>query len=182
MENLKITGNLEVGGQISGIGVRNLINTIYPVGISLEFKLDVNPNTLWPWQTWEEWGQGCVVIGAGTHSDGTTEKTFSLGASNGEYNHTLTNSEMPAHGHSFSGSSHSGNIPEVVGGGGTGHFDKGIFHYDSSNGKVSGGGSYRHLNLSISFTTSGTVGTAGNGISHNNIQPYVVCKRWTRTN
>lgn len=160
MRKFKFNGELEVTDKISG-GVRDLINTIYPVGISLEFKLDVNPNTAWPWQTWVEWGQGCVIVGAGTHSDGTTSKTFALGDSAGEYKHKLTVAEMPAHFHSMK-SWYTGDVS----------------HNTTSFG---GGGipetSYRSAyNPARPFTE-----TSGESAYHDNVQPYAVAKRWTRT-
>lgn len=43
--------------------------------------------------------QGLIGIGAGTHTDKNgTEKTFELGKEYGEYEHTLTENEMPSHG------------------------------------------------------------------------------------
>ena len=95
-----------------------------------------------------------MVVGAGTYSDGTTSKTFALGDSGGEYNHKLTTAEMPSHNH----------ILRRTGGA---KFNNGtdtttIFVYDAGN--------------PILDTTN-----TGGDQSHNNIQPYAVAKRWTRT-
>ncbi len=163
MRKFKFNGEVEVTDKISGGGVRDLINTIYPVGISLDFKLNVNPNTTWPWQTWVEWGQGCVVVGAGTYSDGTTSKTFALGDTGGEYNHTLTQAEMPPHNHKCN--------------------EWGDWFNYSAAGNYAGAKTYEKNPHGFDYGvwTTQTGGVNGVTQSHNNIQPYVVGKRWTRT-
>ena len=47
----------------------NILDIIYPVGIIVEFANDTNPNNIMVGQVWEQWGQGCVVVGAGTNTD-----------------------------------------------------------------------------------------------------------------
>lgn len=102
---------------------------------------------------WEPFGAGQVLVGAGTipaTKEGEEDRVFTAGNTGGEYEHTLTTDEMPAH-------SHSGSVlGEQVGGGAT-------FNYPGGYG----------------YSLVGA-GPAGGGKPHNNMQPYVVVYMWHR--
>lgn len=85
------------------------IDTIYPVGSIYMSVNSANPSTIFG-GTWESYGQGKTLIGAGTGTDqnGTT-KTFIVGDQSGEYQHTLTIVEMPNHNHGLFGSTNDVN-------------------------------------------------------------------------
>lgn len=72
-----------------------------PVG-SLYFNAtdNTNPGTLLGYGTWASFGAGRVLIGVGTGTDANAEDmTFAQGDTGGEYEHTLTEAEMPSHTH-----------------------------------------------------------------------------------
>ncbi len=100
------------------------------------------------------------MVGAGTHSDGTTSKTFALGDSGGEYKHKLNIEEMPSHHHRLKSwySPEQDNTVSFAGNG------------------IPFTGWREKYNPAMPLTED-----EGGNASHNNIQPYAVVKRWTRT-
>lgn len=72
---------------------------IFPVGSIYISTNSTNPGE-YLGGTWESYGQGRTLIGAGTGTDsnGTTQ-SFQNGQTGGEYSHTLTKEEMPSHNH-----------------------------------------------------------------------------------
>jgi hypothetical protein len=104
--------------------------------------------------TWEAFGEGRVLIGTGSTADSQpTPETvaFAAAATGGEFNHTLTTDEMPAHTHTTTHGS---------GGGAT--------HCTSSQSSAE------------SCSTNPTSSTGGGSV-HNNLQPYIVVYFWKRT-
>ena len=103
---------------------------------------------------WEPFGAGQVLVGAGTipsTKEGEEARVFTAGNTGGEYEHTLTVDEIPAH-------SHSGKcLGGQAGGGATFNYRGGYGYYWTS-----------------------TTGSAGGGQAHNNMQPYVVVYMWHR--
>ena len=87
---------------------KDIVDLIYPVGSIYISMNSTNPSTLFG-GTWEAFGQGRVLIGAGTGNDGNTSLSFPAGFTGGEYKHYLTTSEMPDHKHSFSGTTAANN-------------------------------------------------------------------------
>lgn len=69
---------------------RTIIDKAFPVGRIVEFETDVNPNTIYNWQKWEQL-KDRFLIGAGG--------SYALGATGGEATHLLTTNEMPEHRH-----------------------------------------------------------------------------------
>ncbi len=83
------------------------INAIYPVGITVEFALNVDPNLLWAGTTWVRFAQGKTTVGyqSGDPDFGT------IGQTGGEKTHQLTIPEIPAHHHDYekvTGTSYAG--------------------------------------------------------------------------
>ena len=115
--------------------------------------------------TWQVYGAGRTLIGAGTGNDGKTSKTFKIGESSGEYNHTLTESEMPSHMHR--GLDVNGTVVAPWNSGNTGTlaaFDIGSLYVGN-------------LNVVNSVKT----GTTGGSQPHNNLQPYITAYMYQRT-
>ena len=105
---------------------------------------------------WEPFGAGQVLVGAGTipsTKEGEEDKVFTAGNTGGEYEHTLTKDEMPAHSHSEHGLSK--------------------YTYD-------GGAYFNNTSGVRGHSWSNTTGSAGGGKPHNNMQPYVVVYMWHR--
>ena len=107
---------------------------------------------------WEPFGAGQVLVGAGTipsTKEGEEDRVFTAGNTGGEYEHTLTVDEMPAH-------SHSSRMHNKDGAG---------YNYLNVESAAPGTG-----------LTTGNTGTtaAGGGQPHNNMQPYVVVYMWHR--
>jgi microcystin-dependent protein len=93
--------------------------------------------------TWTAFGAGRVLVGAGTGTDSQptpVQKTFTVGTDDaeGEYTHTLTTTEMPAHTHSY-------RQPITIsskGGGG----DTAVESYsDTSTGQTGGGSPHNNV-------------------------------------
>ena len=126
-----VQGNIrDVRGYVSGA---TTLAQVYPIGALYTETTGVNPNTTFGFGGWSAFGQGRVLIGAGT-----SDQTFTAGATGGESNHTLTIPEMPSHNHS---------LPIVnVGEGNNGTGDKANYNHGSSSTGSSGGGA-AHNNI-----------------------------------
>lgn len=131
------------------------VQNMYPVGsIYINATNATNPATLLGFGTWVAFGQGRVILGAGTSSADTNGETLTVaaGATGGEFNHTLTTSEIPSHSHTTNGFLVTGGSNGVA-----------VF----SNGLR---------------TDCGTgTGNTGGGLKHNNVQPWIGCYVWRRT-
>lgn len=92
----------------SGDFKKDIVDLIYPVGSIYISMNSANPSTLFG-GTWEAFGQGRVLIGAGTGNDGSIDLSFAAGGTGGEYKHTLRTSEIPSHEHDFSGTTAANN-------------------------------------------------------------------------
>lgn len=127
----------------------NIKLNAYPIGSIYISTENTNPSELFG-GTWENYGQGRTLIGAGTGTDENDEaKIFEANTTGGEYNHKLTVAEMPSHSH--------GQLQ---------------FHWAAGS---NGGGCYvgKGTGSDISAPTGGSE-------SHNNIQPYIVTYMWKR--
>ena len=154
---------------------------IYPVG-SIYFS--VTDDTVSKVQerfggTWEVFGAGRTIIGVGTGTDSnSTNKTFAINETAGEYSHQLTKTEMPGHSHTGStGGGITSNI-RVVGAAGTTYASNHVCGYSSASYKDTGSSSnFPGANHYHNFTTS----TEGGNGYHNNIQPYITVYMYKRT-
>lgn len=149
----------------------------YPVGSIYMSMSATNPSELFG-GTWEQIAQGRCLIGAGTGTDSRSEsKTFTAGATGGEYNHVLTVGEMPSHSHSASSSSTGDHYHVWYSG-----------RYGSSENSTSadsagiGANNTSHKTLSAgSHSHTITINNTGSNTAHNNIQPYLAVYYWKRT-
>lgn len=114
--------------------------------------------------------RGRTPIGTGT---GTGLTARAIGAIGGEENHTLSTGEMPAHSHSASVSDAGSGTPH-----GWGAFEPNSLgpgaHYPGLYGDAT------HTNFFYTLATLGipsvSIGNAGGGAAHNNMQPFAVVK------
>jgi hypothetical protein len=157
---LCITSNELASGavQASNLATGSLV-AAFPVGsIYMNASNSDNPSTLLGFGTWVAFGAGRVIIGEGSDSDDQpTPETvsFTAGEEGGEYNHTLTIGEIPAHTHT---------IPNNI--------------IQSGNARVD---QYEDDYNIFPFVTTSTTSSVGGGQSHNNLQPYIVVHMWKRT-
>lgn len=83
------------GGSISeSTNVVEVLKKVYPVGCIYTSTVSTNPNTLFGFGTWSEYGQGRVLVGKSAEAEFNT-----AGKTGGAKTHTLTTAEMPAHRH-----------------------------------------------------------------------------------
>ncbi len=111
-----------------------------------------NPATTLGYGTWSAFGEGRVLIGAGTGNDGVSAVQFNAGVAGGEYNHSLTSGENGPH-------VHTGNMGDLGG----------------------FGGGWPDSNAAGPQVDIYTTNSSGLGTGHNNIQPYKVVYYWERT-
>lgn len=137
-------------------------NCPFPVGGVYISIVSTNPSSIWAGTTWEQFAKGKTLVGLDTSdSDFNTS-----GQTGGEKTHTLTTTEIPAHGHGMA-HTHSYTGPNTAswktGTNGTAHT-----WCTSAGSKTSGGASKT------------TTDNAGGGSAHNNLQPYIVVYMWKR--
>jgi len=135
--------------------VASFIDIAYPVGSYYETSdTTFDPNVTWAGTTWVEDTDGRVLVAQNTGTFTT------VGATGGEETHTLTSSEMPAHNHTL---------------------------YYWLNDNLPGGNdrllAYGNTSTITPGQTSSTswISNTGGGNAHNNLQPYIVVRRWHRT-
>jgi len=137
----------------------NVNGFVYPVGSIYTAIVSTNPATLLGVGTWSAFGEGRVLIGVGTGTDSQStpeSKTFAADATGGEYNHTVTEAEMPSHTH--------------------------VTNLDNKDNLATNTGGQRvgedaNADFGINVTSSAT----GGDNAHNNIQPYITVYMWKRT-
>jgi len=128
--------------------------SIYPVGSIYITTNEQNPGE-YIGGTWESYGQGRTLVGAGTGTDSNNvQRVFTINSTGGEYQHKLTTSEMPSHTHGINSANQGGST---------------AWGYAIAwDGKAS------------IETSSARISNTGGSQSHNNIQPYVVTYMWRR--
>lgn len=132
--------------------VADVIDLVYPVGSYYETSdTSFNPNTAWG-GTWVEDTAGRVLVA----KDSATFDT--VGGTGGEETHTLTSDEMPSH-------THTTKVRVLV--------------WDAQG--VNLGGLTSGSLAQSSGWNGNIVNNTGGGQAHNNLQPYIVVKRWHRT-
>jgi hypothetical protein len=130
-----------------------LLDINYPIGSIYMTLNNADPKNILGGK-WIPISQGRVLLGAGNNiSDGTTTKSFTVGSTGGEYNHKLIIDEMPAHNHSV--------------------------YYPYTKGTETGSVLTRTTKTKRKSTSDVIINKGGN-VSHNNIQPYLVCNIWQR--
>ena len=139
-----------------------MLNLFYPIGSYYETSnTSFDPNIAWG-GTWVEDTGGRVLVAQDTGTFTTVSGT------GGEETHTLIVSEMPSHNHTIT-------RPQWF-------QSEAVAVHDSGPGSIYG----QTTNTTPSYdddhskTRSGILNAGGDG-AHNNLQPYIVVKRWHRT-
>lgn len=143
------------------------IDLIYPVGSVYITTNDVNPKVLFGGE-WEQTCKSRCLAGAGTNLANTNDFAgtyaagtwgFGAGGRIGEWTHTLTTSEMPSHGHGWTG----------------------VNDGASTSGA---GGNYPfriYQDIATNWTgTAGNIGSTGGSGAHNNLPPMEFFYIWKR--
>lgn len=133
----------------------NLLDLTYPIGSIYISVNNTNPSSLFG-GTWVEFAKGKTLVGVDTSQTefNTVEKT------GGEKTHKLIIDEMPIHTPKWNGYS-AGNL--YAGSGSSVTYA--LFGNDTWRGSTSNG-----------------IQPVGGDKAHNNLQPYITCYMWKRTN
>lgn len=153
---------------------------LYPIGTIYEnANTDENPSTLLGFGTWQQYGQGRVLVGV---NEGDAD-FGSLSSTGGAKNVSLTTGQMPEHNHVINPpsvtTSTTGNHRHSIGPAGT-WGDWGLV--DGNNASSSGTaytnytGNHNHTVNIPQFNS----GSRGSSQAHTNLQPYVTVYRWRR--
>lgn len=126
-------------------------NEMFPVGTIIKTVRNVNPST-YLGGTWVSWGSGRTPVGVDT----SQTEFNAVEKKGGEKSVKLTVSEIPPHNHKYT-------IPFEV----SGEFE------NARDGGFYESGFY----LENTETTT----SAGGGLAHNNLPPYITCYMWKRT-
>lgn len=132
--------------------ISDLLNMFYPVGSVYEtMDSSFDPNEKWG-GTWERI-KGRVLVGVDENDSdfNTAEKT------GGEKTHTLVVSELPQHTHA----NYAKRTNITINNSGNTH----VTCHSSNSGA----------------TVGNNIGRTGEGVAHNNLQPYITCYIWKRT-
>ena len=127
-------------------GAESWLNKVYPVGSIYMSVNSTDPGTLFG-GTWQRI-KDRFLLSAGDD--------YAAGATGGEAEHTLIESEMPEHTHA-------------------------IYYYNSSGDKSFGYNYQNKGKQSQQTTASGGIVSAGGGQPHNNMPPYLAVYVWQRT-
>ncbi|HGY2266078.1 phage baseplate protein [Morganella morganii] len=184
------TGTISQKGITDALKNAVNIDTIYPVGVVIWFAQNKNPNSLFPGTKWSYIGENKTIRLANSSGNNVL-------SSGGSDSVTLTTAHLPAHSHSFSGSTSSfdyGTKTSTSGGAHTHPYS--TLNYNTGSGYDVGGnsnsgwntrttssaGAHTH-NITIgahTHTISGTTGNTGNGSSVSVINAYIMLMGWYR--
>lgn len=157
-------GKILKNGTEYGLGGKELIDRIYPVGsIYISTSPTFNPQTVWG-GTWKKTADGKCLIGANT--------TYPLGSTGGNASHThttqahaITQNEMTAHVHKFSKPAWT-NVEYRAG-------DRYLCAYGWNKTSTETFGS-------TNYNGGGVAHSHGNTGSASNMQPYLAVYIWER--
>ena len=173
--------DVQFSGDVSFSSLTWLRDLIFPIG-SIRMTITTTGATTFLGGTWVQWGTGRVPVGVNTSDTNFNAVEKTGGASTV----ALTTAQLPAHGHTVSGTVSIGSESSHTHRGSTGAYKVGsgsgsTYYYMTNNGATNAqttgaGSSHTH---SASF--SGSAGNTGSGAAHSNLQPYITCYFWKRT-
>ena len=171
----------------------NFLDKTYPVGSIYIGVNNTNPSTLFG-GTWESFGSGRKLVGMGSNGTDNYTTVESTGGSSAK---TLDTTNLPAHSHTFSGTTdannrghthtltdryfngHWGNTFAGAGGGITSVPYAANVAATNNNSTTTRTSS--DVNQSHTHTFSGTTSSIGDGDSFSTMDPYVTVYMWKRT-
>jgi len=184
VDTLTTTGNITVGGTLSGTLAASVLGAVYPVGsIYINATSSTNPGTLLGFGTWVAFGAGRVPVGinASDTDFDTAEET------GGAKTHIIAESNLPAHKH-FLFANHSMNGTAAQ------HFVRKSGSAVNSDGinksasleyyQSSGSDDFKY---SMAYDTNNAAPTVhpssatGSGADVSHMNPYIVVYMWKRT-
>lgn len=144
-------------GTISAV-MRAIIDRVYPVGIIVDFAVEIDPNSAVGFGTqWQRIADGRTLIA----SDGS----HPVGWVGGEAAHVLTTGEMPSHNHLIQQAGSDGDIHMQMGKDGT-YPNESFLSFGTSVKP------FAESTILIAYT--------GGNAAHNNMQPSLAVARWKR--
>lgn len=154
--------------QVTDIATRAIIDLTYKVSQIVEYASNVNPNDLYPWQTWEQ------IKDVFTLASGDK---YSIGQTGGTDTEVLTINQIPAHKHTATASDdgehiHSGVAKRNV------NWKAGSDWTNDSGNLVSND---RNTDKAGVHSHKIEIQNTGGGEAHNNMPPYLVTIKWKRT-
>ena len=157
--DFNVNGTLKVNN-------KNIFDLIYPVGSFYISAKSTNPATLFG-GTWEQI-QGRFLLGRSS--------SYPVGSMGGEATHTLTDSELPLHGHYLG---QQGNTSRMLP---TNNATSDPSHEYYVTEVESSGSTYLKPNVTWGgYLVAGTPTSATYGQAHNNMPPYLSVYIWKRT-
>ena len=153
-----------------------LVNIIYPVGSVITLTNDTDPNKIYSGTTWVKMDAGRVLVSAGTYTEGSDTYTYALGSKGGEAKHQLTVEEMPVHSHNASASYSGEHSHRWIGRSGNSAGTR-----SPSSSKIDSDPSLYGGESAGNHTHAITISNTGNGLPHENRQPYLIVNYWQRT-
>ena len=167
------------------VPIQTIIDSIYIVGQIVEYASNVNPNDLYPWQTWEQ------IKDVFTLASGDK---YSIGQTGGVSTVILTVAQIPKHIHTASvqnasltgrinGSANSSNgyNNNPLSGSGVFSGSGAINGYGEGGEWNNGTATWAGLNFGGTHNHDISIETTGGGEAHNNMPPYLVTIKWKRT-
>ena len=150
------------------VPIKEIVNSIYPVGQIVEYASDINPNDLYSWQTWKQI-KDVFTLAAGDK--------YTIGNTGGAATVTLTIDQIPAHGHTATASNdgehiHSGVAKRNINWQAGSDWTSDSGNLVASEGNTDNAGGHSHK-IEIQNT--------GGDAAHNNMPPYLVTIKWKRT-
>ncbi len=130
----------------------DVINLVYPIGSIYVSISPTNPGTVFGVGTWVAFGIGRTLVGL----DATQTEFDTVEEVGGAKTHTLISNEMPSHSHIFR-------------------------RHATTTGALTGITTAPDTSSSAPTDAGPQSGLTGEGLAHNNLQPYIVVYIWKRT-
>jgi hypothetical protein len=137
--------------------------SIYPIGSIYMSLNNVDPSTIFG-GTWQQIKDKFLLASGDVFTNGET---------GGEISHTLSVSEMPAHTHNVVGNAFPIGSSRIA------LNDESIIVTEGTGGSTIGVS--RITGGTTGLDVEGTAQSAGSGVAHNNMPPYLAVNVWVRT-